>query len=193
MFDAHNHFTNINSILCTGELLPQFWNGITNFNKLNKSEIGMDKRYNSIMSEELQKKVFKNYMVYSKEKEIPVTIHCVHMTEEMLKILKEVKPNKNTVIWHGFNGSIETAKEINKLGILISIGPNFNKDIELIIKSIPIILLETDYEGTSLQEHNGIIENMYKMLSKRSNKSIELIEESCINATKVFKDRITFR
>lgn len=193
MFDAHNHFTNINSILCTSELLPQNIEMNYSRDKIISSEIGLDKRYTGNLPLDKQLQVFKDLLIYAKKNNIAVSLHCVHFTDLMIKTLSEVKLENGMAIWHGFNGSIETAKELVKLGILISIGPRYNKDLKELYKICPNLLLETDYEGNSIEEHNGIIYNQYKLLSKVANINVENIEENCINAAKAFKDRVDFR
>lgn len=192
MFDAHNHFTCIDSIKCSSELLPQFISDRFDINKVTTSEIGMDKRFYSLVDENKQITYFKEFLDYSKQNNIPVTLHNVHCTDKMIKIIKSVKPEENTVIWHGFNGSSETAKELNKLGILVSIGPGYNKDI-VKLNSICTFLLETDYDGNSLEEHDQIIYKHYKNISDILNVPMNIIEERCINEAKAFAHRVAFR
>lgn len=109
-------------------------------------EIGLDYHYD-FSPRDIQKEVFEKQLFIAKELDLPVIIHSREATEDTLNILKKHNP-KGVV--HCFSGSVETAKEILKLGMFIGIGgsltfKNAVKPVEA-CKYIPLnkILLETD-------------------------------------------------
>ncbi len=109
-------------------------------------EIGLDYYWRKD-NKELQKKVFEEQLRLAKELDLPVIIHDREAHEDTLDILKKYKPKG---VLHCFSGSVETAKEILKLGMYIGFGgaltfKNARKAVE-VAEMLPIerLLLETD-------------------------------------------------
>ena len=140
MFDAHAHIgiTTDKALVNTSSpeearsalgfrylsagLLPGYDN-LTLYDELLKSglyagEIGIDKRFEE---KSKQVKLFKEALFISKSYDRLVTIHAVGYTDELLRILDEIRPKR--FILHGFAGSYETAKEIVNRNGVISLGP----------------------------------------------------------------------
>lgn len=157
MFDFHCHLITENAYFC-------------------KAEIMIDKRYPDL---DKQCEKAENELRFNKQTNKESTLHCVQATERMLRVLKEVKPQPKTVLWHSFNGSKETAKELYKLGVIISISPKCSKNIKELIAANPIFVLETDYTGNSKEEHKEIITDHYKNVAKLLNITIEELEKRC--------------
>ena len=108
-------------------------------------EIGLDYYY-SRDNREKQILFFEKQLELSKKYDLPVIIHCRNATDDLLRILK--KSDVKGVI-HCFSGSVETARELIKLGYYLGVGGILtfkNSKLVDVIKSIPIeyILLETD-------------------------------------------------
>lgn len=109
-------------------------------------EIGLDYHYDGY-DRELQISIFRSQLELAAELDLPVIVHSRDACEDTLNILKEFKP-KGVV--HCFSGSVETAKEILKLGMHISLTgvltfKNARKAIE-VLEIIPLdrFMLETD-------------------------------------------------
>lgn len=109
-------------------------------------EIGLDYYWRQDNKQE-QKKVFVEQLLLAKELGLPVIIHSREANEDTLQILKEYKPQG---VLHCFSGSVETAKEILKLGMYIGLGgavtfKNARKPVE-VADFLPLdrLLLETD-------------------------------------------------
>lgn len=112
-------------------------------------EIGLDYYY-LYTDKETQKKWFARQIELAKELDLPILIHDRDAHGDTLDILKEHKGTSLRGILHCFSGSLETAKELMKLGFYISFaGPVvFPKSLKLkeVAKEIPLdrLLIETD-------------------------------------------------
>ena len=109
-------------------------------------EIGLDYYWRQD-NKELQKKVFEEQILLAKELGLPIIVHDREAHEDTLAILKKHKPKG---VLHCFSGSVETAKEILKLGMYIGLGgavtfKNAKKPVE-VAEMLPLdrLLLETD-------------------------------------------------
>ncbi len=112
-------------------------------------EIGLDYYY-LYTEKEVQQKWFARQIEVAKELDLPILIHDRDAHGDTLEILKSHKGGNLRGILHCFSGSLETAKELMKLGFYISFaGPVvFPKSLKLkdVAKEIPMdrILIETD-------------------------------------------------
>lgn len=109
-------------------------------------EIGLDYYWRQD-NKEKQKEVFKEQILLAKELNLPVIIHSRDAHNDTLEILKETNPKG---VLHCFSGSVETAKEVLKLGLYIGFGgaltfKNARKAVE-VMEMLPLerLLLETD-------------------------------------------------
>ena len=109
-------------------------------------EIGLDYYWRQD-NKELQKKVFEEQILLAKEMDLPIIVHDREAHEDTLAILKK---HKSKGVLHCFSGSVETAKEILKLGMYIGLGgavtfKNAKKPVE-VAEMLPLerLLLETD-------------------------------------------------
>lgn len=130
-------------------------NSLSEIEKLTKNdkvvaigEIGLDYYYEKETKEE-QKEIFANQIDLANKLELPVVIHSREAMGDTLEILKKHSPQKESLM-HCYGGSIESARELMKLGFSFSFGglltfKNATNVIE-VVKQIPIerILLETD-------------------------------------------------
>lgn len=113
-------------------------------------EIGLD-YYRSESSKDRQIALFKKALNLSREKELPVIIHCRNAFEDILKVLKDFSSGGEIKgVVHCFSGGTAEAMECLKLGLYISFTGNitFKKadDLREVAKNVPIekMLLETD-------------------------------------------------
>lgn len=128
-----------------------YLNRLYEYHKYNKvlavGEIGLDYFYEDV-DREVQKDVFKEQLILSKEINKPVVIHCRDAHEDTLKIVKEFMPVSGVI--HCFSGSLEVAREWVRLGFYLGISgivtfKNASKIIS-VIENIPIshLITETD-------------------------------------------------
>ena len=112
-------------------------------------ETGIDCYWSKEFLEE-QKKVFKIQLEMAHERNLPVIIHSRDSMSITLEILKECRKLDLKGVFHAYSGSIETYREICRLGDwYIGIGGvlTFKKaSIAETVKDIPLekIILETD-------------------------------------------------
>lgn len=120
-------------------------------------EIGLDYHYDGF-SREKQIACFKEQLKLAQELDFPVVIHSRNATKDTLDILAEYRPRG---VVHCFSGSAETAREILRLGLMISFTgvltfKNAKKAVEA-CEVIPLdrIMLETDCPYMSPVPHRG--------------------------------------
>lgn len=147
-------------------------------------ECGLDRTKG--VSLHLQEEVFIKQIRIAEELKKPLVIHCVRCFSELLSIKKVVRPKVPMVI-HGFNSSLEIAKQLIEKGFYFSLGSAVlteNSNAQALLKVIPIekLFLETDDSETQIEE-------IYDFTSKSTNIDIqeltELIKENyyeiCLN------------
>lgn len=122
-------------------------------------EIGLDYHYPDDVEPSIQKKWFVRQLELAKELNMPVVIHARESRGECLEILKEHKISNGVV--HCFSGSAETAREILKLGMMISFTgvltfKNAKKAIAA-CAAVPLdrLMIETDCPYMSPEPHRG--------------------------------------
>ena len=85
-------------------------------------EIGLDYHWvKDPIQREIQKEYFIRQIEFANHVGLPIAIHNRESTDDCLKILKEYPPIKGGIM-HCYSGSIETMKELLKLGMYISLG-----------------------------------------------------------------------
>lgn len=123
-------------------------------------EIGLDYHYlPDDVEPEIQKKWFKRQLELAKELSLPVIIHDRESKGDCVEILKEM--NVSNGVFHCYSGSAETAKELVKMGFMISFTgvvtfKNARRAIEA-LKVIPMdrIMIETDCPYMAPEPHRG--------------------------------------
>ena len=86
-------------------------------------EIGLDYYWDKTYKEE-QKEVLRRQLLLACELDLPVILHNREATEDILTIVKEVQSSKRQLkgVFHCFNGSRETARQILETGFFLGIG-----------------------------------------------------------------------
>ena len=120
-------------------------------------EIGLD-YYWKPFDKDKQYEVFIKQIELADKCKLPISIHSRDATQDMLNILKENKSKlPNGAVMHCFSGSVETAREILKMGIYISFaGPltfkNANALLE-VAKIVPMDMCLTETDCPYLAPH----------------------------------------
>ena len=107
-------------------------------------ECGTDKLCNTDMN--IQNEAFCNCITLSEELKLPLIIHSVKTSNEIIRLQKSIKPKQPWII-HGFRGKPEQALQYTSNGFYLSFGKLYNTES---IKIIPLdkLLFETDeYTG----------------------------------------------
>ena len=180
--DFHSHIASEFSIVCTDTpdvpkaekalmncvgLLPEKWTEelesllykrLSEDKTLHMGEVGLDKRFEDRVPMEKQLQILKREMLFATENNRSITLHCVRATGPMTELLSQLKFRPFSVLWHGFTGSAETAKQLYQLGVIVSLGPRISTDAEKIRKIFsanPMTVLETD-----LSKHSGGVQQV---------------------------------
>ena len=119
-------------------------------------EIGLDYHYD--IDKDKQKELFKRQLEIAYRNNKPVIVHSRDCIQETYNILKEFSVRG---IMHCYSGSVEMAKEFNKIGFLLGIGgictfKNANRIVD-VIKNVDLeyIVLETDSPYLSPVPYRG--------------------------------------
>ena len=122
-------------------------------------EIGLDYYWEENPPKELQQEVFRAQMALARELKLPVIVHDREAHADSLTIVKEFPEVKG--VFHCFSGSAEMAKELVKLGWMISFTgvltyKNARKSVEA-AEAVPIesIMIETDAPYMAPVPHRG--------------------------------------
>jgi TatD DNase family protein len=143
-------------------------------------EIGLDKICSSDLN--LQRKVFIQQIELSEKYNLPVIIHCVRASNELVELKKEIKPTQHW-IWHGFN-KVYILQQTLENEIIPSFGEvilhNESLSNELANLKSSQFLLETDTSRLS-------IETIYKTVAEIRNQSINSLQkEQITNFERIF-------
>ena len=99
---------------------------------------------------DLQLPIFQKHLDLAAQFERPITIHCLKAWGPLLTILKESTIFPTRLLLHSYSGSLETARELLKLGAHFSFSGQFlhsrKAKIREIFRQLPTdrILVETD-------------------------------------------------
>ena len=110
-------------------------------------EIGLDYHYDFSERED-QKRVFIQQMDLARELDVPVVIHTREACADTLDILRQFPTVRG--VCHCFSGSVETARELVKMGYMISFTGNITfknaRRAHEVIASLPAdrLMIETD-------------------------------------------------
>lgn len=162
-------------------------------------EIGMDCYWSKDHIKE-QECVLKEQLKLAHTMSLPVIIHSRESTDLIIRILKECKSFEPHGVFHAFSGSIETYRELQKIGDwYIGIGGvlTYKKaSIAETIKDIPLerIILETDspyltpvpFRGK--RNESGYIPHIAAKLAELKEIDIaQVAETTTANARKLFR------
>ena len=111
-------------------------------------EIGIDLYWDKTFLQQ-QQDAFKQQIVWAKEKNLPIVIHCRDAFDEIFEVLEEVKDDKLYGIFHCFTGNLEQAKQAISYNMKLGIGGVVtfkNGKIDKFLNEIPLnqVVLETD-------------------------------------------------
>ena len=122
-------------------------------------EIGLDYYWKENPPKELQKQVFRAQMALARELDLPVIVHDREAHGDSMDIVREFPGVRG--VFHCFSGSAEMAKELVKLGWMISFTgvltyKNARKAVEA-AQAVPLerIMIETDSPYMAPAPHRG--------------------------------------
>jgi TatD DNase family protein len=127
---------------------------ISNNNMIAIGETGLDRFAQASM--ETQKSVFRFHLETAQSAGKPVIIHAVRTYPDVVEVYKQTGVNVK-MIFHGFNGNLQTAGQLMRRGFYLSFGEALfddrNKTAQ-VFRSLPPenIFLETDESQKSIRE-----------------------------------------
>ena len=161
-------------------------------------EIGIDCYWSKEFIEQ-QKEAFRRQLIMAHERNLPVIIHSRDASAVIIDVLKECRNLDLRGVFHAYSGSIETYREITRLGDwYIGIGGvlTFKKaSIAETVKEIPLerILLETDAPYLTPAPHRGkrnesaYIPHIAARLAELTGKDVsEVAAQTTANAEQLF-------
>ena len=180
--DIHTHNTHVDCGLYSYGIHP--WNLgmqpnlslLETLLKENKvvaiGECGIDRNYKETIN--LQLDVFERQILLSEQYQRPLIIHNVKATADILRLHKKHQPRQEWII-HGFNGTVEEARQLTDKGLYLSVGESIlyqNRKITQSIQSIPLdkLFFETDVSERTIQE-------IYGKASELLNLPLEVLKE----------------
>lgn len=127
------------------QLLKEAFN---NVNPFAIGEIGMDLYWDKTFKAE-QMEAFNAQIIWAKEKQLPINIHCREAFDEVFEILQSYKGENLRGILHCFTGNLAQAKQAIDLGFYLGIGgvltyKNAGLDKVVAELSLQNLVLETD-------------------------------------------------
>ncbi|MDC7237696.1 MAG: TatD family hydrolase [Sphaerochaetaceae bacterium] len=119
-------------------------------------EVGLDNRFNNLEEQIL---FFEKALLLSYKYNRIFTIHIVRENDLLINILKKnIKTLPKHIIYHGFNKSVELAKQLQKYNVVVSINPTCMKS-KLInnIKELDKIgfLVESDWDNKTDENYRA--------------------------------------
>ncbi len=124
-------------------------------------EIGLDYHWiKDVEQREEQKRWFIKQIEFANEHHLPISIHNRESTEDCVAILKEHKPLYGGIM-HCYSGSVETMKEVIKLGLHIALGGTVTftnaKTPKEVAEEVPLesLVIETDSPYLTPHPHRG--------------------------------------
>lgn len=129
-------------------------------------EIGLDYYWEENPPKELQQQVFRAQMQLAKELDLPVIVHDREAHADSFAIVKEFPGVRG--VFHCYSGSVELARELTKLGWMISFTgvltyKNARKAVE-VAQAIPLehLMIETDSPYMAPVPHRGKRNGRYR-------------------------------
>lgn len=135
-------------------------------------ECGLDK--NAATNFEEQMRIFEAQAFMAEEFKKPLIIHCVKAHNEVLELHKKMHPEMPWIM-HGYNGNLQITQQLEKRGILFSLGENLFKSNSKVIESFNYLSIEKVFFETD--EFDGGVEQMYKQAARLRNIPVEVIQK----------------
>jgi len=158
-------------------------------------EIGLDDRFSKVTPMLKQLAICESLAIIAQEYSRPVILHVVQADGNMVALLRKMKLTV-PILWHGFLGSVETARELSNLGCTISIAPSIWRLGTKLTANLstlkPPVLLETDFPfhyrlpGESSAPYAEVLEKHYRRYADAIGIPLAELEDRCDGYATVF-------
>ena len=112
-------------------------------------EIGLDKVCGVSMEQQLA--CFEAQLLLASHYGKPVIVHCVKAVDELLAVFARLRFGK-PVVFHGFRGKAEQARQLLSKGFYLSFGPRFHAESLRLAYASGRMFLETDDSCMDISE-----------------------------------------
>lgn len=143
-------------------------------------EAGLDKLTDTPLS--LQQSVFEREIELAESLHLPLVIHAVRATDELIALRKKHQPRHAWVI-HGFRGKREQALQYVRQGFHLSLGEHYQEEA---LRAVPLdkLFLETDESAVDIHV-------LYERAAAVLGMSVaELVRQVQCNISSVFSPQI---
>lgn len=148
-------------------------------------EIGLDYTKAKTFEEQAkQRTVFERMIDIANDMVLPMSVHSRNSIEQVIEILKEKKAQK--VHLHFFEGGVGIAKEVEKLGYLISIPPLESAKRKAVIRDVAIDHLMAESDSPAVGESPASVELSLRMIAGIKGLTFERTAEQLTLNTKKF-------
>ncbi len=161
-------------------------------------EIGLDYFYDN-SPREAQKVWFAKQISIARNVKLPIIVHDREAHEDTLNILKSEDAREVGGVLHCYSGSVEMAKQILDMGIMISIAGSVTfrnaKKISEVVKYVPddMLLIETDSPYLTPEPYRGkrnesaYVKLVAEIIAEIKGRSLDYIAEiTTSNAKRLF-------
>lgn len=111
-------------------------------------EAGLDRLVETSMA--IQLLAFITQVQLSETYGLPLIIHCVKATDQLLAVKKKLRP-RQPWIWHGFRGKPEQASQLLRQGFYLSLGEHY-PDETMKLTPDDRLFLETDESSLAIED-----------------------------------------
>jgi TatD DNase family protein len=122
-------------------------------------EIGLDFHWDTTHVKE-QFEAFRIQVEWAKSYGLPIAIHSRKSTDECISVVRELQDGRLTGVFHCFTGTVEQARQVTDLGLMLGIGgvaTYKNGGLEPVIRELGLgsLVLETDAPYLAPVPHRG--------------------------------------
>ncbi len=154
-------------------------------------EVGIDTRLTHLISLEKQLEVVKKLTQLALEYSRPIVFH-VNASFTLMEKIFTLGKGHIIMIVHNFTGSVETAHELYKKGVYVSIGPRVwqqGMKIGKRIKEVNVpLLLETDYTDGSQDQYESLLKQHYAWYAREKEIEYKTVVEQMNELSSVFQN-----
>ena len=158
-------------------------------------EIGIDSRFTATVPMEKQLSICRQLLLLAQKHSRPAILHVVRSDGAMVFLLKDMHLDI-PLLWHGFLGSLETARELAGIGCVISLSPSVWRQgtkLQAKLSAVDVpVLLETDYPwhyrlpGESTASYCEVLQRQYERYACAVGIPVAELEERCDGYAAVF-------
>ena len=112
-------------------------------------EAGLDRAHSATLPR--QREVFERQVALSERFGLPLIVHNVRCSNELLAFRNRLKPTQRWIV-HGFAGGLDEARQLINHGFLLSVGAALFDDRRKIVNALPEIGLENLFFETDTSD-----------------------------------------